>query len=395
MIETPKGNRLHIGIFGDTNAGKSALFNAIIETNISIVSEEKGTTTDPVRKPMELLPAGPVVFIDTAGLKDVSKLGNDRIIKTIETLEEIDYALYLIDTTNIDYSSYNTMKEEFKQKKIPHIVVFTKNDNNEPIDTQLKKYTTVSINDKNSVEKLKNTIANELLNLQDREIDLMEGILPQGSTVVLVVPIDSEAPKGRLILPQVQVIRSCLDNKISCFVTTDDMLKDTLEKLDKVDLVITDSQAFKFVDEVVPKEIPLTSFSILMSRQKGDIDTFIGSAVILDNIENGDHILIAEVCTHNKTHKDIGQVKIPFLIRNKTNKDINFDFVTGKDYPDDLSKYKLVVHCGGCMITKTQMNRRINKFNNITNYGIIIAYCTGILPRAIEIFKNTSSNTEV
>lgn len=387
MVVTPKGNRLHIGIFGDTNVGKSALFNKITQTNISIVSDEKGTTTDPVRKPMELLPAGPVVFIDTAGLKDISKLGNERIIKTFETLEEIDFALYLIDSTNIDYSSYNAMKEEFKIKKIPYMVVFTKNDDSLNIDTDIKNHLSVSINNEESIESLRKTLAYKLLNIKDIEIDLMEGLLPENSTVVLVVPIDSEAPKGRLILPQVQVIRSCLDNKISCFITTDDMLKDTLEKIEKIDLVITDSQAFKFVDEIVPKHIPLTSFSILMSRQKGDIDTFINSSNILDELENGDHILIAEVCTHNKTHEDIGQVKIPFLIRNKTQKDINFDFVTGKDYPSDLSKYKLVVHCGGCMITKTQMYRRINKFNNITNYGVIIAYCTGILPRAIEIFK--------
>ncbi len=387
MVSTPKGNRLHIGIFGDTNVGKSALFNKITETNISIVSSEKGTTTDPVRKSMELLPAGPVVFIDTAGLKDLSKLGNDRIIKTFEILQEVDFALYLIDSNDIDYSSFNAMKEEFKSKKIPYLVVFTKNDDNKAIDTEIKDFITVSTKDDASIKNLRNTVAKRLLDIGEQEIDLMEGLLPMGSTVVLVVPVDSEAPKGRLILPQVQVIRSCLDNKISCFVTTDDMLKDTLNKLGKVDLVITDSQAFKIVNEIVPVEIPLTSFSILMSRQKGDINTFVRSADILDTLENGDNILIAEVCTHNKTHEDIGQVKIPFLIRNKTGKNINFDFVTGKDYPDDLSKYKLVVHCGGCMITKTQMQRRINKFNNISNYGVVIAYCTGILPRAIEIFK--------
>ncbi len=387
MDKTPKGNRLHIGIFGDTNVGKSALFNAITETNISIVSDEKGTTTDPVRKAMELLPAGPVVFIDTAGLKDISKLGNDRIIKTFEILNEIDFAIYLIDSNNIDYSSYKTMKEEFNTKKIPYLVIFTKNDDNHEIDTNIKNYISVSVKNKFSIENLKNKVAEMLVNQTDKEIDLMAGLLPEGSTVVLVVPVDSEAPKGRLILPQVQVIRSCLDNKISCFVTTDEMLEDTLNKLKKVDLVITDSQAFAIVNKIVPKEIPLTSFSILMSRQKGDIDIFINSASILDNIENGDNILIAEVCTHNKTHEDIGRVKIPFLVKNKTMKHINFDFVTGKDYPEDLSKYKLVIHCGGCMITKTQMNRRINKFNNITNYGVVIAYCTGILPRAIEIFK--------
>ncbi len=387
MDKTPKGNRLHIGIFGDTNVGKSALFNAITETHISIVSEEKGTTTDPVRKAMELLPAGPVVFIDTAGLKDVSKLGNERIIKTFEILEEVDFALYLVDSNNIDLSSFNLMKEEFNSKKIPYLVVFTKNDDAHKIETELKDYISISINDDASIEKLRTKVAAMLVNQTDKEIDLMEGLLPEGSTVVLVVPVDSEAPKGRLILPQVQVIRSCLDNKLSCFVTTDEQLKATLNKLDQVDLVITDSQAFDFVNKTVPSNIPLTSFSILMSRQKGDIDTFINCVDILDTIENGDNVLIAEVCTHNKTHEDIGRVKIPFLVRNKTMKDVNFDFVTGKDYPDDLSKYKLVVHCGGCMITKTQMNRRINKFNNITNYGVVIAYCTGILPRAIEIFK--------
>ncbi len=387
MNKTPKGNRLHIGLFGDTNVGKSALFNAITETNISIVNEVKGTTTDPVRKAMELLPAGPVVFIDTAGLKDISKLGNERILKTLEILEEIDFALFLIDSNNIDYATYNTMKEEFNAKKIPYLVVFTKNDNNTKIETDLADYISVSINNKDSIENLRCTVAKRLVKNENKEPDLMEGLLEKGSTVVMVVPVDSEAPKGRLILPQVQVIRSCLDNGLSCHVTTDDMLDDTLKKLGKVDLVITDSQAFKFVDEVVPNDILLTSFSILMSRQKGDLQTFIDCVEIIESLENHDHVLIAEVCTHNKTHEDIGSIKIPFLIRNKINKDINFDFVTGKDYPDDLSKYKLVIHCGGCMITNTQMNRRINKFHNITNYGIVIAYCTGILPRAIELFR--------
>ncbi len=387
MNSTPRSNRLHIGIFGDTNVGKSALFNAITETNISIVSTQEGTTTDPVKKAMELLPAGPVVFIDTAGLKDNTILGNERIIKTFEILDQIDFALYLIDSNNIDFSSFNTMKEEFTAKKIPYLVVFTKNDNKIQLDTQIKDYISISINDKKSIEDLRNKVANMLVSQTEKEIDLMEGLLPEGSTVVLVVPVDSEAPKGRLILPQVQVIRSCLDNKISCFVTTDELLSETLNKLQKVDLVITDSQAFDFVNKIVPTDIPLTSFSILMSRQKGDIDTFINSANILDTIEDGDTILMAEVCTHNKTHEDIGQVKIPRLVRNKTKKDVNFEFVTGKDYPEDLSKYKLVIHCGGCMITKTQMNRRIKKSNNITNYGVVIAYCTGILPRSIEIFR--------
>lgn len=387
MVSTPKGNRLHIGIFGDTNAGKSALFNNIIETDMSIVSDLKGTTTDPVRKPMELLPAGPVVFIDTAGLKDVSELGNSRIIKTFEMLNEIDFAIYLIDSNCIDYNSFNIIKEEFEQKKIPYLVVFTKNDDDNPINTHLAEYVSVSIKNTYTIENLKNIIANKLLEIQDKEIDLIEGVLPHHSTVIMVVPVDSEAPKGRLILPQVQIIRSCLDNKISCFVTTDDMLEDTLKKLPNVDLVITDSQVFKQVNKIVSKDIPLTSFSILMSRQKGDINTFINSVNILNELLDGDNILIAEVCTHNKTHEDIGRIKIPNLIKNKTKKNINFEFVTGKDYPDDLEKYKLVVHCGGCMITKTQMNRRINKFNNITNYGIVIAYCTDILPRAIEIFN--------
>ncbi len=392
MNKTPKGNRLHVGLFGDTNVGKSALFNAITETNISIVNEIKGTTTDPVRKSMELLPAGPIILIDTAGLKDISELGNERILKTLEILEEIDLALYLIDSNNIDYSSFETMKEEFKTRKIPFIVVFTKNDDNKKIETDIKNSVSVSVNNKDSIENLKNIVAKKLVSIEDKEPDLMEGLLEKGSTVVMVVPVDSEAPKGRLILPQVQVIRSCLDNGISCHVTTDDMLADTLKKLDKVDLVITDSQAFKFVDEVVPKDILLTSFSILMSRQKGDLDTFIDCVKILETLQDRDHILIAEVCTHNKTHEDIGSIKIPFLVRNKTNKDVNFDFVTGKDYPEDLSKYKLVIHCGGCMITNTQMNRRINKFRNITNYGIVIAYCTGILPRAIEIFRQGEQN---
>ncbi len=392
MDNTPKGNRLHIGIFGDTNVGKSALFNKITETAISIVSDIAGTTTDPVRKKMELLPAGPVVFIDTAGLKDISTLGNERIIKTFRILEEVDFALYLIDSNNINYSSFESLKDEFEAKKIPYLVVFTKNDDGRKIKTDLEEYISVSINDENSIENLRKTLAEKLVKQTEKEIDLMEGILEKGSTVVLVCPIDSEAPKGRLILPQVQIIRSCLDNGISCFVTTDDMLEDTLSKLEKVDLVITDSQAFKVVDEIVPKHIPLTSFSILMSRQKGDIDTFINSAKILDTLENGDHVLIAEVCTHNKTHEDIGRVKIPFLIRNKTKKDLNFEFVTGQDYPSDLSKYKLAIHCGGCMMTKTQMYRRINKYNNISNYGIVIAYCTGILSRAIEIFNKGESD---
>ncbi len=382
MEKTPYGNRRHVGIFGETNSGKSTLFNKILNTDLALISEIKGTTTDPVQKSMELIPFGPIVLIDTPGVGDDTELGEKRLKKTIETLEKIDFAIYLVDHNSYDLNLLETMEATFKNKNIPYIIVINKSSKK---INEIKSVISISTMEKEKIEELKNILADRLSKLKHKELELMEGILPQGAVVVMVTPIDSAAPIGRLILPQVQLIRSCLDFGIRCHVTDENGLHDALAELKKVDLVVTDSQIFKVVDKIVPNKIPLTSFSILFANQKGDIKKFIIGAKKIENLQDGDKVLISEVCTHNITHEDIGQVKIPNLLKNYTKKNITFDFVTGKDYPQNLDEYKLIVHCGGCMITNKQMKNRMDKCDYITNYGILIAYCNGIINRSVQI----------
>lgn len=395
MNKTPNSNRLHIGIFGNRNAGKSSLFNAIIGQDIAVVSEVEGTTTDPVFKAMEMIPFGPVVWIDTAGLDDVGLLGTLRVEKTKKILERTDFALYLIDGTSPDLQGFTKMKQVFKQFNIPYMLVVNKQDAMTGAELRIldqieDEKVLISTSNLHDIHHLNKVLMDKLKSVEEEE-RLIGDLLPYGSTVVLVVPIDSEAPKGRIILPQVQVIRDCLDHGIKCHVVRDTELAEALTELKQVDLVITDSQAFKEVSKIVPESIPLTGFSILFSRQKGDLAKLLEGINALKALKSGSKVLISETCTHNHSHEDIGRVKIPKLIHGHLSKEIQIDFSMGHDYPSTLSDYDLVIHCGACMVNRKTMLYRIDKSNDadvpITNYGLTLAHFSGILDRSIQIFK--------
>lgn len=395
MNSTPNSNRKHIGIFGKTNAGKSSLLNAITEQEIAIVSEIKGTTTDSVTKAMELIPFGPVLLIDTAGLDDFGTLGELRVEKALSEIKRTDLGLFLISAEDLDFNFYNEQLNLFKKYNVPHLLIINKMEllTSEKILEIREAYPQalfISTKDWNSILNLKDIMI-EKLKLEEEDPSLLGDIVPYGGIVVMVVPIDSEAPKGRIILPQVQLIRDCLDNGIKSYVVRDTELESALLDLDHVDLVVTDSQAFKSVDAVVAGRFPLTSFSILFARQKGELDSLIAGAKTIKNLKEDANILIAETCTHNTSHEDIGRVKIPALLKKVTGKNLNFTFNMGRDFPDNLSEFDLVIHCGGCMITRKSMQSRMDDVLSqdvpITNYGLVIAYLTGILDRSIEIFK--------
>ena len=391
MSNTPIAFRTHVSVFGNTNAGKSALFNAITGQDMVIVSDKAGTTTDPVTKAMELLPYGPIALTDTAGLGDSTEIGAQRMEKTKKILDKTDFAIYAADCSAFDEASYLKAKEIFEKRKIGHMLVFTKSDLG--MGTLAKKYPDavfVSVKDSGSIENLKNVLQSHLSKLSEKEQTMIGDLLPKGSTVVMVIPIDSEAPKGRIILPQVQFLRDCLDHGIKAVATRDTELTETLEELNRIDLVVTDSQAFKYVSSVVPEKIPLTSFSMMMARMKGDLKALSEGAAAIDSLKDGSKILMAEACTHNSSHEDIGRVKIPALLRKYTNKNLSFDYYVHHDFPDNLSEYDLVIHCGGCMINSRSMNNRIEFCREsgvpITNYGVVIAYVNGILERSRQIF---------
>ncbi len=396
MQDTPNGFRTNIGIFGNTNAGKSALFNAITKTDIAIVSDINGTTTDPIRKTMELIPYGPIVLIDTAGFGDNSQLGIERIKKTMKSISEIDFAIYVSDINNFSKDSYVKFVDGVSKTKVKHLLVFTKTDIAR--ESSLKEIAmeypfSVLVNnyDEVSIENLRSVLVERLSQVKKHDESFLLDILKPKSNVVLICPIDSEAPKGRLILPQAQIIRDCLDNDILCSICTFNTLKETLNMHNKVDLIITDSQLFKEVEESIPKNIPLTSFSILIAKQKVGFETFVEGTKKISKLENGARILISEACTHNISHEDIGRVKIPKLLRNKIGNDIIIDYTVGKDFPENIEDYDLIVHCGGCMINGKEMYNRVDLAINsgvpIANYGTVIAYCNGILERAIKPLK--------
>ncbi|MGL4653773.1 [FeFe] hydrogenase H-cluster maturation GTPase HydF [Cetobacterium sp.] len=395
MKNTPNSNRLHIGIFGKTNSGKSSLLNAITEQDISIVSEIEGTTTDSVTKAMEFLPFGPVLFIDTAGLEDNTPLGRLRVKKSLEELKRTDFALLVMDATKIDMAFYKDQEIQFKKYNIPFQLILNKSDLlTEEMKSTIKKIFPkaifVSTKERSSILNLKNEILKEIQK-ENEEPKLLGDLVPYNGKVIMVVPVDSEAPKGRLILPQVQLLRECLDHGIKSYVVRDTELQSALDDIKDIDLVITDSQAFKNVDKILDNRAKLTSFSILFARQKGDLNDLVRGVKKLKSLNHGDRILIAETCTHNTSHEDIGRVKIPKLVRNYCGKEIEFDFMGGKDFPEDLSKYSLVIHCGACMINKKLMQSRIDESMSlnvpITNYGLVIAEVTGILDKSLEIFK--------
>lgn len=378
---TPSGERVHISFFGCTNAGKSSVVNAFLNQNISIVSDIKGTTTDPVEKAMELLPIGAVKIIDTAGFDDISELGKARTDKTKKVLNKTDIAILVADRqlNNTD----NELIELFKEKQIPYVIAFNKSDLLETIPESTQNTIYVSAKTGFNINKLKELVAS----LKDikKERPLVSDLVNYGDIVVLVVPIDSSAPKGRLILPQQQVIRDLLDHGAIPIVARDSELKMVLDTIKQPKLVITDSQVFNKVSKIVPEDMPLTSFSIIMARYKGDLPVQIHGANTLDKLSNGDKILIAEGCTHHRQCEDIGTVKLPRWIREYTKKDFEFSFCSGTEFPEDLSEYKLIIHCGGCMLNDKEMKSRLNNAKSqnipITNYGTMIAHINGILKR--------------
>lgn len=395
MNTTPNANRKHIGIYGNTNSGKSSLMNKILGQEVSLVSIVEGTTTDPVQKAMELIPFGPILLIDTAGLEDKSELGSVRIKKSYEYLKRLDFAIYVVDGNNIDFDTYKVWKKEANKYNVKHMVVVNKIDllTEEEISSIKKLFNDViftSVKNNEGIESLKEEL---IKNLEQEEEDkpIVGDLLPYGSKVVLVVPIDSEAPKGRIILPQVQVIRDCLDHGIKTYVVRDTELNEAINELHDIDLVITDSQAFKEVESIIPKEMNLTSFSILFARQKGELSEFLEGTKKLDTLKPNDKVLICESCTHNVSHEDIGRVKIPRMLKKIAGGDINIEYKVGYDFDESIEEYDLIIHCGACMVNRKSVINKINtcKEKNIpiTNYGMVIAYFTGILDRSVSIFK--------
>ncbi|MFC0904835.1 [FeFe] hydrogenase H-cluster maturation GTPase HydF [Clostridium sp. MT-14] len=398
LNETPRSVRVHIALFGKRNAGKSSIINAITGQDIAIVSDVRGTTTDPVYKSMEILPIGPCVIIDTAGLDDEGKLGHLRKKKTMEVLNKTDISLVVIDSVLgiTDYDRY--IINEIKDKDIPLIVVLNKIDilkkDNNYIKNVKEEFNapviSVSAVSGEGIKKLRNEIAGILPQDEDR-FKIVGDLISPGDFVVLVIPIDKAAPKGRLILPQQQTIRDILESDAMAVVTKEYELRETLENLGKKPkVVITDSQVFLKVSADTPKDILMTSFSILFARYKGDLVELIKGVKAVKKLKDGDKVLIAEGCTHHRQSDDIGKVKIPRWIRQITGKKIDFEFSSGVSFTDDIKKYALVVHCGGCMLNRSAMIYRINtakQFNvPIVNYGILIAYVQGILDRALKPF---------
>lgn len=397
-MKTLKSMRLHIGIFGKTNVGKSSLLNRITNQDVSIVSNIAGTTTDVVEKTMELLPIGPVNFLDTAGINDSTALSSERIEKTMKIINRTDVAIVVCDYNGIDDYERNLI-EKFNELKIPFMIFINKTDEKYPSDSiieDLKNYTKHILlssvkTDDLIVFKIKELLVKLLPEDFVNSPKIVGDLIPQGSTVILVIPIDKEAPKGRIILPQVQTLRDLLDNNCVSVVVKESELKSAIDNLKIApSLVVTDSQAFKNVSEIVPENIPLTSFSILFARLKGDLNTFSQGAKAIEKLQDGDSVLILESCTHHAIEDDIGRVKIPNLLRKKTGKNLIIDNIAGHDFPD-ISKYKLIIHCGACMTNRREVLSRIllASENNvpITNYGICISYCLGILPRALKIFE--------
>jgi len=396
MQETPKANRLHIAIFGRRNAGKSSLINAITGQDIALVSKVAGTTTDPVYKAMELLPLGPVVLIDTAGLDDVGEIGELRIKKTKEVMDKTDLAILLFSADSSDYSLEKEWLSDLKERKIPVIGVINKIDESgssfQSVDIDELfdiPFVRVSAKERTNIGKLKEAI--QTYSPLDFERETIVGdIIKPKDIVILVAPQDIQAPKGRLILPQVQILRDLLDNDTLALTVKLTELSDMLTALvRKPDLVITDSQVFNKVNSILPSEIPLTSFSILMARYKGDLEILVKGAKAINTLKPGDKILIAEACTHHALQGDIGREKLPVWLSKKAGGDLDIKVVAGVDFPEDLSGYNLILHCGGCMFNRKQFLTRLIRATEqnvpITNYGTAIAELNGILDRTTEL----------
>lgn len=389
LNDTPKSDRIHIGIFGKRNAGKSSIINAITSQNLAVVSKVKGTTTDPVQKAMELLPLGPVMIIDTPGIDDDGELGKMRVEKSYQVLNKTDIALLVVDG-NVGLTQCDKdLIEEIKKRKLPYLIILNKSDevcNRYDIENSIW----VSAETKENIWELKERLS-KLVPNENMRLKIIGDLLDPEDIVVLVVPIDSAAPKGRLILPQQQTIRDVLEAGAISVVTRDTELSQTLKALGKKPkIVVTDSQAFGKVKNDVPEDILLTSFSILFARYKGDLAEQIKAVKAIDSLKDGDYVLISEGCSHHRQCDDIGTVKIPRWLKEHSGKKINYEFSSGTEFPRDLSKYKAVIHCGGCTLNEKEMKHRIAvaKEQNvpITNYGIFIAYTQGILKRSLQAF---------
>ncbi|MBP5626736.1 [FeFe] hydrogenase H-cluster maturation GTPase HydF [bacterium] len=390
---TPASNRLHIVFLGRTNTGKSSLLNALTNQDLAVVSAISGTTTDPVKKSMELLPLGPVVLIDTPGLDDTGELGSKRIEKTKEALRQADMAIVVADAQTGLLEAERNVIEELKKKELPYLVAYNKADL--LTEEQKQKYSQehlVSSLTKEGVNALKEALGK--LKPQKDSIPLIQDLVSPGDVIFLVVPIDSAAPKGRLILPQQQVIRDALEKGALPLVTRDTELAQALTKITPT-LVVTDSQAFGKVSKIVPESIPLTSFSILLSRAKGDLEEQIKGIKALLSLKDHDPVLIAEGCTHHRQCEDIGTVKIPKWIREKLQVEPDFHFTSGGEYPKDLTPYKVVIHCGGCMLPPQEMKNRLLQAKEqgipITNYGMAIAALHNVLARSLQVFPSVAS----
>ncbi|MHB8904744.1 MAG: [FeFe] hydrogenase H-cluster maturation GTPase HydF [Melioribacteraceae bacterium] len=395
MSKVAQSERTHIAFIGKRNVGKSSLVNKFIGQDLVIVSETPGTTTDPVKKAMELLPFGPVVLIDTAGIDDVGELGEKRISKTVKIISEADFALLVLDSQEKLSAHEKNLIEQIQKLELPFLAVINKSelginfDLIEELNSHGIQHHSISCSTGDGIFELKEKVSKLLPS--DEENTLVGDLIKQHDVIVLVVPIDLGAPKGRLILPQVQTIRESLDEDAIVVVTKDKELRAALNSLSHPPkLIVTDSQAIMRVNADVPDEIPLTTFSILMARYKGDLPEYVCGLKRIEELQNGDRVLIAEACSHHAQEDDIGKIKIPRWLRLHTKKDLTIDVVSGHDYPDNLSEYKLIIHCGGCMLTRKAMQVRIKQAKlvgvPIVNYGVAISYMHGAVPRALLPF---------
>ena len=395
-MQTPQGMRRHVGLFGDTNAGKSSLLNALLDEKRAIVSDQEGTTTDPVSVNMEMNPYGPITLIDTAGLDDWTPLGQERLKKTREAMRRCDVAILVIDARA-------AWKQGLPAFAFPGPVLTLASKCDTLTETMRRELKTRhpglllwSHDDPAHTAELKQQLCLCLQSLaQKTERSLVADLLPSGAHVVLVTPLDSQAPAGRLILPQVQLIRELLDHGMQAYICRETELQNTLANARQVDLVVTDSQAFAYVDRHMPSNVPLTSFSMLLARQKGRWQQQYAGIGALNALKDGDQVLLLEACRHNATHQDIGRVKIPALLSKKTSKDIVFDHRTGYDLPEDMAPYQAVILCGSCMIGQAEIEHRLLHFEKqgipVSNYGMVLAHCQGVLERATEIFRRADT----
>lgn len=391
LNETASGQRVHIGFFGLRNSGKSSLVNRITGQEMSLVSDVAGTTTDPVKKAMELLPIGPVVIVDTPGFDDEGMLGEKRVAKTVEILRRTDLAVLVTDASRPLAESEKEMIDVFRERNLPYIIAFNKADLVPGLNSVSDNEIYVSALEGKNIDELKELIGKTAGKEEEKRI--IGDILRRGDNVVLVVPVDESAPKGRLILPQQQTIRDILDSGCTACICQPDELEKVLADLkNKPAAVVTDSQAFEKVAEIVPEDIPLTSFSILFARYKGELGILAEGAYALSKLRDGDRVLVSEGCTHHRQCGDIGTVKMPSWVREYCGKDVSFDFTSGNTYPDNLSEYALNIHCGGCMLNEKEMKYRIRVCKEsgvpVVNYGMAIAMMHGIFERSTELFRD-------